>query len=59
MSNLSYEQLEKESEDNKEHMTKEELDNITYWIKEHIMRNSDIMFYDVIRGDDEYQDRSN
>lgn len=56
MSNLFYEQLEKESEDNKEHMTKEELDNITYWIKEHIMRNSDIMFYDVIRGDDDYQD---
>ena len=56
MSNLFYEQLEKESEDNKEHMTKEELDNITYWIKEHIMRNSDIMFEDIIRGDDDYQD---
>ena len=33
MGNLFYEQLEKECEDDKEHMTKEELDNITYWIK--------------------------
>ena len=57
MSNLFYEQLEKESEDNKEHMTKEELDNITYWIKNNIMRDSNIMYDDNIRGNCyEFQD---
>ena len=56
MGNLFYEQLEKESEDDKEHMTKEELDNITVWIKENVMRNNKIMFDVAIRGDDGYQD---
>ena len=37
-------------------MTKYELDNITFWIKENVMRNSKIMFDDAIRGDDGYQD---
>lgn len=37
-------------------MTREELDNITYWIKENVMRNSNIMFENAIRGDDGYQD---
>lgn len=37
-------------------MTREELDNITYYIKENVMRNNKIMFEDVIRGDDGYQD---
>lgn len=37
-------------------MTKEELDNITLWIKEHIMRNNKIMFDAAIRGDNVYQD---
>lgn len=55
MGNLYYEQLEKESEDDKEHMTKEELDNITQWIKESIMRDIYIMHEDIIRGDNEYQ----
>ena len=57
MSNLFYEQLEKECEDDKKHMTKEELDNITLWIKNNIMRDSNIMFDDNIRGDCyEFQD---
>lgn len=37
-------------------MTKEELDNITIWIKENVMRNNKIMFEETIRGDDGYQD---
>lgn len=37
-------------------MTKEELDNITVWIKENVMRNSKIMFIDTVRGDDDYYD---
>ena len=57
MGNLFYEQLEKECEDDKERMTKEELDNITHWIKNNIMRDSNIMFDDNIRGDCyEFQD---
>ena len=56
MGNLFYEQLEEQSEDNKEHMTKEKLDSITLWIKENIMRNNKIMFEDAIRGYDGYQD---
>lgn len=38
-------------------MTREELDNITHWIKNNIMRDSNIMFDDNIRGDCyEFQD---
>ena len=37
-------------------MTKEELDNITVWIKDNVMRNSKIMFEDAVRGDDKYYD---
>lgn len=37
-------------------MTREELDNITVWIKENVMRNSKIMFEDPVRGDDKYYD---
>lgn len=36
-------------------MTREDLDAITFWLKVNIMRNDNIMFDDVIRGDDEYQ----
>lgn len=57
MGNLFYEQLQKEcEEDTKEHMTREELDNITVWIKDNVMRNSKIMFEDAVRGDDKYYD---
>ena len=37
-------------------MSREELDNITYYIKENVMRNSKIMFEDAVRGDDKYYD---
>lgn len=37
-------------------MTREELDTITYWLKVNVMRNDKIMFEDVIRGDNGYQD---
>ena len=37
-------------------MTREELDNITVWIKDNIMRNSKIMFEDAVRGNDDYYD---
>lgn len=37
-------------------MTREELDNITVWIKDNVMRNSKIMFEDAVRGDDKYYD---
>lgn len=37
-------------------MTREELDNITVWIKDNVMRNSKIMFEDVARGNDDYYD---
>lgn len=37
-------------------MTKEELDNITVYIKDNVMRNSRIMFEDAVRGDDKYYD---
>lgn len=40
----------------KEHMTRDKLDVITYWIREHIMRSSNIMFDDAIRGNDINQD---
>ncbi len=56
MRNLFYEQLEKESERDEEHMSKEKLDDITCWIKENVMRNNKIMFEETIRGDDGYQD---
>lgn len=57
MGNLFYEQLEKESEEDiKEHMPIEQLDYITVWIKDNVMRNSKIMFEDAVRGDDKYYD---
>ena len=57
MGNLFYEQLEKESEEDiKEHMSIEQLDYITLWIKNNIMRNNKVMFDDAIRGNDGYQD---
>ena len=37
-------------------MTKEELDNITVYIKDNVMSNSRIMFEDAVRGDDKYYD---
>ena len=40
-------------------MTREELDNInniTYYIIENVMRNSKIMFEDAVRGDGDYYD---
>jgi len=40
----------------KEHMTRDKLDVITYWIRENIMRNPNIMLDDAIRGDDIYRD---
>ena len=55
MSNLFYEQLQKECEDDNKHMSKDALDAITWWIKVNIMRNDRIMFDDVIRGDGVYQ----
>lgn len=56
MGNLFYEQLQKESERDEEHMSKEKLDDITVWIKDNVMRNSKIMFEDAVRGDDKYYD---
>ena len=31
-------------------MTQEKLNNITYWIKENIVQNSNIMFENIVRG---------
>lgn len=56
MGNLFYEQLQKECKDDTEHITKEELDAITHFLKVNIMRNDKIMFDDAIRGDNGYQD---
>ena len=52
MSNLFYDQLENGICS----MTRGELDSITAWIINNVMRNSKIMFEDAVRGDEKYYD---